>query len=324
MPDSPVTLWVIASPQARYLPVLDQLPEGVQRLVADNPDTFLQSGTTPDVVLTCTGNGKVLQAIWPAASQAKWLHSLYAGLETTLFPELREWPGPLTNAQGVFARSLGEYAVTAMLYFAKSIARLRAQQQEGRWQPFNVEELHGRTLGIVGYGGIGRAAAERARPFGMRILATRRRPERSEGDKVVDEMLPFARLDEMLPQCDYVLVSAPLTNETRGLLNEQRLRLMKPTAVLINLARGPVVDEGALVRALEEQRLRGAALDVFDTEPLPAGHAFYRLENVLLSPHCADNTATWLEEAAEFFVESYRRWSRGEPLRNVVDKSAGY
>jgi len=128
----------------------------------------------------------------------------------------------------------------------------------------------------------------------------------------------------MLAQSDYIVAAAPLTPETRGLLGEAEFAVMKPTAVVINLGRGPVIDEAAMVRALSEKRIKGAALDVFDNEPLPAGHPFYRLENLLLSPHCADHTPDWLERAMQFFIDQFERFRKGEPLLNIVDKRLGY
>jgi phosphoglycerate dehydrogenase-like enzyme len=128
----------------------------------------------------------------------------------------------------------------------------------------------------------------------------------------------------MLPQCDYVVAAAPLTPATRHLIGDAALGAMKKTAVVMNVGRGPVIDEAALIRALEAGRIRGAALDVFEVEPLPADSPLYKLRNVLLSPHCADHTADWLEQAMKFFVQNFTRFAAGEPLRNVVDKRAGY
>jgi phosphoglycerate dehydrogenase-like enzyme len=128
----------------------------------------------------------------------------------------------------------------------------------------------------------------------------------------------------MFSRCDYIVVSAPLTPETRGMIGEPEFAAMKPNAVVINVGRGPVIDEAAMVRALTEKRIKGAALDVFDHEPLPAGHPLYALENVLLSPHCADHTPDWLEQAMRFFVAQFERFAKGEPLQNVVNKKLGY
>jgi phosphoglycerate dehydrogenase-like enzyme len=129
---------------------------------------------------------------------------------------------------------------------------------------------------------------------------------------------------EMIARSDYVVVAAPLTAETRGMIGEPEFAAMKPEAVVINVGRGPVIDEAAMVRALSENRIKGAALDVFDREPLPDGHPFYSLENVLLSAHCADHTPDWMERAMQFFLEQFERYRKGEPLMNVVDKRLGY
>jgi phosphoglycerate dehydrogenase-like enzyme len=176
----------------------------------------------------------------------------------------------------------------------------------------------------VGYGDIGCAVAARARDMGMRILALRRHPEKSAGDTLVDAAFGPAQLHELLAQSDFVVVAAPLTAETRGMIGARELAAMRPTAVIVNIGRGPVVDEAALVEALRAKRIAGAALDVFDTEPLPAGHPFYGLDNLLLSPHCADHTPDWLERAMRFFLDNFDRFRQGQPLLSVVDKRLGY
>ena len=141
---------------------------------------------------------------------------------------------------------------------------------------------------------------------------------------MVEDVFGPERRIEMLSRCDYVVVTAPLTAETRGMIGGPEIAAMKPTAALINVGRGPVIDERALIAALSEGRIKGAALDVFDHEPLPQGHPFYKLENVLLSPHCADHTPDWLDNAMEFFIAQYQRFRRGDALLNVVDKKLGY
>jgi len=233
-------------------------------------------------------------------------------------------PVPLTNGRGVFSQSLGEFVIGAALFFAKDFRRMLRNQAAGEWGQFDVEEVRGQTMGIVGYGDIGRACAQRAHAMGMKVLALRRRPELSEGDRWVSGVYGLDRLLEMMPECDYVVAAAPLTPATRALIGEAAIHAMKQTAVLMNVGRGPVVDEKALIAALESGRIRGAALDVFEHEPLPAGHPFYKLENLLLSPHCADHTADWLEQAMQFFIDQFARFAGGEPLLNVVDKKAGY
>jgi phosphoglycerate dehydrogenase-like enzyme len=159
----------------------------------------------------------------------------------------------------------------------------------------------------------------------MNVLAVKRNALFSQGaNPLVAETYPPERRIEMISRCDYVVVAAPLTSETRGMIGEAEFAAMKPTAVVINVGRGPVINEEAMVRALTGGRIAGAALDVFDHEPLPAGHPFYKLENVLLSPHCADHTPDWLDNAMKFFIAQYERFRKGEPLLNIVDKKLGY
>jgi phosphoglycerate dehydrogenase-like enzyme len=180
-------------------------------------------------------------------------------------------------------------------------------------------------VGIVGYGDIGRAVATRVRALGMRVLGVKRHgPPARNDDPLAERIYGPEGLIEMISRSDYVVVAAPLTPETMGLIGEPEIAAMKPDAVLINVGRGPVIEEAALVKALSEKRIKGAALDVFDTEPLPEGHPFYKLENVLLSPHCADHTPDWLDQAMRFFLAQFERFRKGEPLRNVVDKKLGY
>jgi len=258
------------------------------------------------------------------APNVRWVHSRSAGLDGLLFPALVEGPVVLTNARGVYSASLAEFVIAGALFFAKDFARMRRNQAAGRWEPFDVEEIAGRTLLVVGYGDIGRAAARKAHALGMRVIGLRRTAERPPGDDVADEIGALGDRLAFLPRADYVAVAAPLVPESHHLIGPAEIAAMKPTAVVINVGRGPVIDETALVRALEEGRIRGAALDVFEREPLPAGHPLYRLENVLLSPHCADHTHDWLERAMQFFIDQFEKFRTGVPLANIVDKKLGY
>jgi phosphoglycerate dehydrogenase-like enzyme len=288
---------------------------------------LLEAGYPPpraDLLLLFSAARAPFEGLWGRLEGVRWVHSLAAGVDKVLFPAFVNSAIPLTNSRGVFSRALGEFALGAVLFFAKDFRRMVTSQEAGRWDPFDVEEIYGRTLGIVGYGDIGRAVAERARGLGMKILASRRRPELSRGDPLLDEVYSAADRHELLTRSDYVVVVAPLTPDTRGLVGGPEIGAMKKTAVLINIGRGAVVDETALVQALEARRIRGAALDVFESEPLPLGHPLYRLDNVLLSPHCADHTPGWLEGAVQFFLQNVERFRRGETLLNVVDKAQGY
>lgn len=295
----------IAAPEFASLPMLRA---AIRDVVISNDVAVLRDALRDaDVIVVAPREGRLLRELWPHAPRVRWVHALAAGVESLLFDELRASEVPLTNSRGIFADALGEWALAAMLFFAKDLRRLMRQQDAQRWAPFNIGALDGSTLGIVGFGGIGRAVARRAEAFGMRVVATRATP-----------------LDELLAAADYVVISTPLTPETQRLIGVRELALMKTNAVLINIGRGAVVDEAALIDALRDRRIRGAALDVFESEPLAAGHPFWSMENVLLSPHCADHTDDAHDRTMAFFLENLRRFESGEALMNVVDKAKGY
>jgi phosphoglycerate dehydrogenase-like enzyme len=319
-----ITVLVLSDPADRQLAMLEDLPGSSSIAVGNRVEAFERLAPEARVIFNWSGSRELVQQVWKMTPRAQWVHSRAAGLDGLLFPELVESPALLTNGRGVFSQSLGEFVIASALFFAKDFRRMLRNQAAGVWAPFDVEEVSGQTMGIVGYGDIGRACARRARDMGMKVLAVRRRPELSNGDELVSRIYPFDRMLDMLPECDYVVAAAPLTPETRHLISDAALAAMKKTAVVMNVGRGPVIDEGALIRALETGRIRGAALDVFETEPLPASSPLYKLENVLLSPHCADHTADWLEQAMRFFIENFARFAAGKPLLNVVDKKAGY
>ena len=269
-------------------------------------------------------SGKLLESVFAMAPRVRWIHSRSAGLDGVLFPALEQSPVPLTNGRGVFSESLGEFVVGAAIFFAKDFRRMLRSQEAGVWDQFDVQPIEGSTLGIVGYGDIGRAIARRAHAFGMKVLALRKRPEQSAGRSAGGRSFSARakagdagplRLHRRRRPADARnarhdrRAGTPRHEEDRG-RDERRPR--------------PGDRRGALVRALEESWIQGAALDVFDREPLPPGHPFYRLKNVLLSPHCADHTPEWLADAMRFFLGQFERFRNGEPLLNVVGKARGY
>jgi phosphoglycerate dehydrogenase-like enzyme len=319
------TILVLANPGEPQLAMLKQQLAEVRIIVGNSAEAFEQEAANAKVLFNWSGPLALFKTVFGMCPHLLWVHSRSVGLERTLFPELKESPVPLTNGVGVFSASLGEFALGAILYFAKDFRRMIRNQMGGVWEAFDVLAVSGQTVGIIGYGDIGRAVAGRVTAMGMIVLALKRHapPAGGAGNLVERTYTPEQRL-EMLSRCDYVVVAAPLTSETRGMIGEAEFEAMKPSAVVINVGRGPVINEEAMVRALSSGRIKGAALDVFDHEPLPAGHPFYKLENVLLSPHCADHTLDWLDNAMKFFIEQYQRFQSGEPLRNIVDKKLGY
>ena len=318
------TLLVLADPSEPQLRMLEPFRDRVRIVVGPTLAAVADAAPSTDAILVWTASRELLQQVFALASRVRWVHSRSAGLEALLFPALVDSPVPLTNSSGVYSRSLGEFVATGVLFFAKDLHRMQRNQAAGRWEQFDVEMAHDKTMGIVGYGDIGRCAAHLAKALGMRVIALRRRPEQSQGDPLVDEALGTDRLLELMARSDYVVVAAPLTPDTRGLVSADAIAAMKPSGVMINVGRGAVIDEPALIDALRQKRIRGAALDVFAQEPLPAGHPMYGLDNLLLSPHCADHTQTWIDDAMHFFTGNLERFLSGEPLRNVVEKRLGY
>jgi phosphoglycerate dehydrogenase-like enzyme len=315
---------VLANPNEPQLAMLEALPPNVGLAVGNNVEAFARAAPEASIVFNWSGSGALLREVLGMCPAVRWVHCRAAGLDDLLSPELIANPVPLTNGSGVFSPPLGEFVLGAILYFAKDFRRLIRNQIAGVWEQFDVAEVSGQTAGIVGYGDIGRAVATRLKAMGMNILAVRRTAPGTGADPLVSKYYGPEGLAEMIPQCDYVVVTAPLTAETRGMVGARQFAAMKPGAVIINVGRGAVIDEQAMIQALSEKRIRGAALDVFAAEPLPAGHPFFHLENVLLSPHSTDHTYDWLERAMQFFLEQFERFAKGEPLLNVVDKTRGY
>src|SRR5215475_9417132 len=314
---------VLTAPGDKNIPLVAELRQIAKVVVVDSPSDFVRAGVDADVILNWSGSMGLLREVFLISSRVRWVHTRSAGLEDVLFPELIESEVILTNGSGVFSPSLGEFALAAILYFAKDFRRMIRNQMGGLWEPFDVSMVSGKTLGIVGYGSIGRAVAARARALEMTVLGLSR-SVRQQADALIDQVYGSEKLLEMLSRCDYVVVTLPLTEQTRGLIAGAEFAVMKSNAVVINVGRGPTIDESAMIKALSENRIRAAALDVFDQEPLPQDHPFYCLENVLLSPHCADDTPDWLNNAMQFFLAQIQRFRNGETLWNIVDKTLGY
>jgi phosphoglycerate dehydrogenase-like enzyme len=310
---------VISADDDPQLTMLNEIPH----VVGNNFTAFEKAAPEAEVILHWAGNRDLLRSVFLACPKLRWVHSRAAGLDTALFPELVQSSIPLTNGTGVFSQSLGEFALAAVLFFAKDFHRMLRNQRAQRWEQFDVEEIAHQTAGIVGYGDIGRAVASRLHAMGMKVLALKRHPPASPDPYIAEFFTPDA-MAEMLGRCDYVVVAAPLTPETRHMVSDAQFAAMKPSAVILNVGRGPVIDQAAMVRALTEKQIRGAGLDVFEHEPIPADDPIWSLDNVLISPHCADHTKDWLNDAMRFFLDQYARFEKGEPLENIVQKHLGY
>jgi phosphoglycerate dehydrogenase-like enzyme len=235
-----------------------------------------------------------------------------------------ESPVTLTNVSGIHAIPISEFVIGLMLMFVKQAPFCFQLKCEKKWERFTPEALNSKTVGIVGLGSIGREVARLAKAFGMRVMATRRSARQVGHARYVDIMLPPEQLNRLLAESDFVVLAVPFTPETSNLIGRKELRKMRPTACLINIARGGIVDEAALVRALEEHWIAGAGLDVFATEPLPADSRLWELPNVIFSPHIAGGLGDYAVRATEIFAENLKRYLAGKRLLNVVDKKRGY
>jgi phosphoglycerate dehydrogenase-like enzyme len=320
---------LILSPPDRYaLRNLEAIKDAANIFITNEDTAAKNFARTADIILFSGMTGKAVNfaEVFAAAGQLQWVHSLSAGVEKLLFPAFAESAVPLTNARGVFKRSLAEFVVLGMLYFTKRVRRLVDSQRASKWDGFSTEFINNKVMGIVGYGEIGRECALLAKPLGVKIYATRRNPERSATDPLLDKIFGADKMAEMLGEIDVLVAAAPLTPETHHLISDAAFEAMKPTGIVMNVGRGPVIDEAALIGALQTKRIAGAALDVFEEEPLPGDSPLWAMENVLISPHCTDRTVNpdWLDLSMQCFVENFWRFTKGQALENVVDKKAGY
>lgn len=257
----------------------------------------------------------------PRAKRLRWIQLTSAGAEQLLPARAALHDVVVTNTRGIHVDLMADYALGVLVMLQWDFPRMLRDQQTRTWNQRLALPLAGRTLGVVGAGAIGGEIVRRAAAFGMEVLAVRRTPGAVEGAR---EVLTADRLREALPRCDFVILVVPVTEATRAMIGAAELRAMKRTAFFINIARGSVVDEAALVTALREGVIAGAALDVFDEEPLPADSALWTLPNVILTPHVAGEPADYGRRVADVFLDNVARWRRHEPLRNVVDFERGY
>lgn len=276
------------------------------------------------------------------APRLRWIQMHFAGLDRALKePIVRAEDVEITSASGIHATPIAEYCMGMILAFNLKLPLMLKNQAKALWAEnshsvFMPAPLRGKTLGIAGYGSIGRELARLADSFGMRVLVSKRDPRKPEdseysepglGDPTGDipeRIYPGQALATMARECDYLVITLPLTEATRRSVNQEVLSAMKKTAVLINIARGEVVDEAALISALAAEKIGGAALDVFETEPLPAGSPLWNMENVIISPHVSGNNTEYHQRAAALFVENLKRYADKRPLLNKLERERGY
>jgi phosphoglycerate dehydrogenase-like enzyme len=298
----------------------------------------MADGPVDDVEVMLRGwlSSEAFDRLLARAPHMTWVHSATSGVERALTPAALERRLVVTNARGVFSRPIAEYVLMMILAVSRRLPQLLELQRERTWQPLEGTELRDVTVGIVGLGSIGRAVGALASSFGCRVVAVRRRTqdiadapvvddgEDSFGPVQLDRVGGPATLPTLLSESDFIVLAAPLTPETEEMINDETLAMIKPGAWLINVARGRLIDERALLRALRDGNLGGAVLDTFRDEPLPPTSSFYDLPNVIVTPHTAWSSGRVLDRSVELFCDNLRRFAAGEPLVNVVDPSAGY
>jgi phosphoglycerate dehydrogenase-like enzyme len=299
------------------------LPSDITFVRVDSEGNF--DGDPSDAEVYLNGfklKNTTLHKVLAAAPTIRWQHTPSAGVNHILTPTFLSHDIILTNGSGVHAIPIAEFVLNFMLYHAKNVRKLEDLQANHHWLKWlELQELYNKTLLIIGTGNIGQEIALRAKAFGMQIWGSRRNPEPLPN---FDKIVGANEWKALLAEADYVVIATPLTPETKGLINADTLRLMRPSAYLINIARGAIVDENALLTALRQGWIAGAGLDTFETEPLPTESPFWSLPNAFITPHCSALTPELRSRIVKLFLDNLTSYQRGEKLRNVVDRNAGY
>ncbi len=303
-------------------PGIAAIADAIELLFADTEPSMAAALPGADVVFAWRPRSGLLRPTWEHADALRWIQSASAGVEDLLFEEMVKSPVVLTNARGIFDDAMAEYVVGLLLLFAKGLPGVLERQRRREWFPRDSEQLAGKRVLVVGVGSIGHAIGKRCKGVGMTVrgVGTRARTR----DDVFALVHTAEDLEEACGWADVVVNVLPSTPGTRHRFDDTVFAAMQPSARFVNVGRGSTVDEAALVRALQEGRIAGAALDVFEREPLPEDSPLWDLPNVIVSPHMSADFAGWREMLVELFVENLSRYLTGRPLKNVVDKELGY
>jgi phosphoglycerate dehydrogenase-like enzyme len=303
-------------------PRIDVVSDVVALSFADTSEVLADVLPGADVVLAWTPRSSLLRPVWPRADAVKWIQTASAGVDALLFPELVESHVVVTNARGIFDRAIAEFVLGTMLAFAKGLPGMLHRQARREWDHRDTETLSGKRVLVAGVGSIGREIGRLCGAFGMTVRGV---GSTARGKDDVFRIVYGP--DELADACrwaDYIVNALPGTEGTKHLFDDKVISAMQPTARFVNVGRGTTVDEAALVGALRDERLAGAALDVFEREPLPLDSPLWELPNVIVSPHIAGDFAGFREAIVELFVQNLERYLTGLPLENVVDKQRGY
>lgn len=284
-----------------------------------DPQRAKELALESEVIITW---GSSFQPGFLESAKLRWLHALSAGVDGFLLPPILEGKVLLTNSRGIHGIPISEHVFALMLAFSRGLNQFCRNQAINRWQPISVTELRGKTLGVIGLGSIGQEIARLGAAFGMRVLAVKRNPTAPPED--VKRVVGIEGLDMVVRESDYLVLAVPLTPDTRNLICIKQFEEMKPSAVIINIARGEVICQADLIKALEEGLIAGAGLDVFETEPLPPDSPLWQLENCIITPHCAALSPQYMTRATDLFCRNLDAFIRGEPMPTLVDPKRGY
>lgn len=313
---------VLTAPDEGEPPGMDALRARAEVRIACDRESLREALPGTDVLMVTDFRTEALVSAWSYADSLQWVHATSAGVDALMFPELIESPVVVTNARGIFDHAIAEYVLCVILMFSKDFPRSLKLQRAHRWQHRDTERAGGREVLVVGAGSIGRQIARLLSATGMRVYGIARTPRKEDPEFVA--VYGNHQLHEQLGLVDYVVLATPLTPQTQGLFDRRAFAAMRPSARLINIGRGPVVKTDDLVAALESGEIAGAALDVFEEEPLPAEHPLWEMENVIMTPHMSGDFRGWKRALVDQFLENFDRWHRGEPLLNQVNKTLGY
>ncbi len=313
---------LLTAPDEGPPPGLEQLEDRAEVRHATTREGLTEDIADARVLLVTDFRTRFVRDAWPHARQLEWVHATSAGVDALLFPEMARSSIPLTNARGIFDRAIAETVLGMILLFAKDMRTTLALQERREWRHRETERIQGKRALVVGAGSIGRQIARLLDGAGLSVDGVASRPRSDDAD--FGTVYGTADLHEQLPRADYVIIAAPLTDATRGLFDRRAFRAMDPGARLINIGRGPIVVTEDLVASLHDGEIAGAALDVFEEEPLPAAHPLWDMPNVFISHHMAGDFVGWRKALIHQFIDNFERWSTGSPLCNVVDKQRGY
>ena len=314
---------VVLTPPGEGLPQgMDTLAADAELVVAHDRESLRDAIADAQILCVTDFRTDAIRTAWPAANALEWIHATSAGVDAILTEDVRASTIPVTNARGIFDQCIAEYVLGQIIAFCKDFIGNERLQQAHQWQHRETEPVADRRVLVVGAGSIGRQTARLCRAVGMSVDGVGRRAR--PGDTEFDAIYAHTDLLSILPDYDFVVIAAPLTPDTQGLFGAAEFTAMAPGARLINIGRGPIVQTEALVNALQAGEIDGAALDVFEQEPLPADHPLWDLPSVRISAHMAGDYIGWKRALSQQFIENVHRWRAGEALHNRVDKVHGF